>query len=89
MSLHVAIPSQFEALIRQKVASGEYGSVDEIVSVAMQLFAACDREAGQHQADLRRDIAAGLASGPATPWNLAEIKDAGRALRQQRHQSVP
>jgi antitoxin ParD1/3/4 len=78
MTMNINLTPQLEQLVRQKVSSGLYNSASEVVREALRLMAAEDRLRAVKLDHLRRDIREGFESGPATPWNVEEVKRAGR-----------
>lgn len=79
MGTNVNLTPQLEDMIRQKVSSGLYTSASEVVREALRLMSEQDQIRSAKLDQLRRDVQAGLESGPATPWDAAEIKRKGRA----------
>jgi antitoxin ParD1/3/4 len=84
MPLNVNLTPQLEKLVRQKVSSGRYNSASEVVREALRLMEAQDELRSLKLEQLRRDIREGLDSGPARPWNVAEVKREGRKLLKSR-----
>lgn len=78
MSINVNLTPKLEQLVRQKVESGMYNSVSEVVREALRLMEEQDRVRTSKFAQLQRDIQVGLASGPATPWNMDDMKRQGK-----------
>jgi antitoxin ParD1/3/4 len=78
MPINVNLTPELEGLIRQKVSSGRYNSASEVVREALRLMEAEDQLRAAKLAQLRHDIQEGLHSGPARPWNVAEMKREGR-----------
>lgn len=81
MGMNVNLTPQLEELVRQKVASGRYGSASEVVREALRLLQEQDQLREVRLAELRRDVQRGLDSGPAAPWDAAQVKREGRARR--------
>lgn len=88
MPMNVNLTPQLEALIKQKVASGLYGSASEVVREALRLMEEQDRIRAVKLEQLRQDIHEGLNSGESTPWDAEEIKRDGRERRAARKASV-
>jgi antitoxin ParD1/3/4 len=84
MPLNINLTPQLEKLVRQKVSSGRYNSASEVVREALRLMDAQDELRSLQLERLRRDIREGLDSGPARPWNMAEVKREGRKLLKNR-----
>ena len=78
MSINVNLTPELEGLIRQKVSSGRYNSASEVVREALRLMEAEDKLRAAKLQHLRYDIQEGLESGPARPWNVAQMKREGR-----------
>jgi len=68
--MNVHVPRHFEVWIEDQVASGRFGDPDQVVVEALRLLE--QREA--KIADLRAAVQAGLDSGPAEPWDFAELR---------------
>ena len=84
MPLNVNLTPELEALVRDKVASGYYGSASEVVREALRLMEERDQLRAAKLEQLRRDIQAGVNSGSAGDLDVAEIKRRGRARLTQR-----
>lgn len=78
MTMNINLTPQLEELVRQKVSSGLYNSASEVVREALRLMEAQDQLHAVKVERLRQDIREGLDSGPATPWDVAEMKREGR-----------
>ncbi len=78
MTININLTPQLEELVRHKVSSGLYNSVSEVVREALRMMEAQDQLRAVKLERLRQDIREGLESGPATPWNVAEMKQDGR-----------
>ena len=61
----IAMGDHFVEFARRKVESGEFGSTSEVVREAMRRYIAEDTKLDA----LRRDLQAGLDSGPARPFD--------------------
>jgi len=88
MPLNVNLTPQLESLVRQKVSSGRYNSASEVVREALRLMEAHDELRTLKLQQLRRDIRQGLDSGSPLPWNVTEIKCAGRKRLAARRASA-
>ena len=82
MGMNVNLTPQLEALVRQKVESGLYGSASEVVREALRLLEEQDRLRAARLEQLRQEVRAGLDSGPAASWDPKQVKHQGRARRQ-------
>ncbi|MFZ5562086.1 MAG: type II toxin-antitoxin system ParD family antitoxin [Pseudomonadota bacterium] len=81
MSINISLPPELENRVRQRVESGLYGSVSEVVREALRLLDSY--EASRHAAlsALRGDIEQGMAdreAGRVTGFDPAHIKQQGR-----------
>jgi antitoxin ParD1/3/4 len=88
MTMNINLTPQLEELVRQKVSTGLYNSASEVVREALRLMEAQDQLRAVKLETLRHDIREGLESGPATPWNVAEMKREGRKRLAMRQKSV-
>jgi antitoxin ParD1/3/4 len=66
----IALGPDLEAFARRKVASGEYGSISEVIRDAMRR--AVERDAKVEA--LRAAIQEGIDSGPPTPFDFEEFR---------------
>jgi len=90
MSLNVSLPVELENRVRERVASGMYGSASEVIREALRLFEAYQEAQSSSFAALRADLAVGLAdanAGQVGPLDAAEIKARGRATLAARRKS--
>ena len=81
MTMNINLTPQLEELVRRKVSSGLYNSASEVVREALRMMEAQDQVRSAKFDQLRRDIRVGLESGPATTWDVAEMKSEGRKRR--------
>jgi len=63
MPTSVALSAHFETFIREKVESGRYNNVSEVVRAGLRLLEDTERQQAIQLQALRADIAAGKASG--------------------------
>lgn len=82
--MNVSLTPQLEQLIKQKVETGMYHSSSEVIREALRLLDERDRFREMKLADLRREIQAGLDSGPATPWNVEEFLKEAHSRHEQK-----
>ncbi len=87
MTTNVNLSPQFESLVKQKVASGMYASVSEVVREALRLLDERDRLREAKLERLRQDIIDGINSGPPIPWDSEKIKEAGRTLLAKKREN--
>jgi len=78
MTMNINLTPQLEEIVRQKVSSGLYNSASEVIREALRIMEAQDQLRTIKLERLRQDIRDGMESGPATPWNVAEMKRVGR-----------
>ena len=78
MTMNINLTPQLEQLVREKVSSGRYTSASEVVREALRLMEETDQLRAMKLDQLRRDIREGIESGPATSWNVGEMKREGR-----------
>ena len=87
MTMNINLTPQLEELVREKVSSGLYNSASEVVREALRLMEAQDQLRAIKLKQLRRDLREGLESGPATPWNVEEVRRVGRRRLNSRLKS--
>ncbi|MFZ5617802.1 MAG: type II toxin-antitoxin system ParD family antitoxin [Pseudomonadota bacterium] len=73
-STSVTLGEHWEAFIRTQIESGRYATASEVLRESLRLM---ERREVRLSA-LRDAIAEGLASGPATPLDMNEIRKAAR-----------
>ena len=74
-------------LLQNKLATGLYESVNEILQEALRLLEERDQLYELQLTNLRNEIQQGINSGEATPLNIEAIKTRGRIrLAQQKIQ---
>lgn len=81
MDLKINLTPQHEEMVRQKIDSGLYSSVSDVVREALRMMDEKDQLEAAKLDQLRRDVQEGLSSGPSAVWDPAEVKAAGRAAR--------
>lgn len=79
--MNVNLTPHFESLIRDKVASGQYGSASEVIREALRLFEEQDKMRGYKLEQLRQAIQEGIDSGESTPWNTDDLLQEARNRR--------
>lgn len=84
MPTSVALGTHFEAFVKAQVASGRYNNVSEVVRDGLRLLQDQDDLRRSTLESLRADLQKGLASGPVTPLDMAEVKAEGQRLRARR-----
>ena len=78
MTININLTPQLEAMVRDKVAGGLYGSASEVVREALRLMQEQDQLRAMKLEQLRTDIRARLESGSAGELDVAAIKRRGR-----------
>jgi len=85
--MHVSLPPELEARVRQRVESGMYDSASEVIREALRLFEAYEQVKTAKLDSLRQDIAKGLSDAKndrAKEIDFASLKQQGRKLLQAR-----
>ena len=86
--MNVSLTPQLESYVKQKVTSGMYNSVSEVVREAIRLLEERDRMQAMKLEALRSDIQQGLDSlerGESKPLDIEAIKAKGRQMLQSRN----
>lgn len=81
--MNVSLTPQLESYVKQKVTSGMYNSVSEVVREAIRLLEERDRMQAMKLEALRGDIQLGLDSlerGESKPLDIESIKAKGRQM---------
>jgi antitoxin ParD1/3/4 len=60
--MNVTLTPEIERLIRDKVQTGRYSSASEVICEALRLLDECDQLTELHKNEIRKKIAAGMAS---------------------------
>jgi antitoxin ParD1/3/4 len=76
--MNISLTPQLEALVKNKVESGLYGSASEVMRDALRLLEVRDRRQFLRVEELRAEIKKGLDSGEPTPLDVSAIKARGR-----------
>ncbi|ASQ90461.1 CopG family transcriptional regulator [Prosthecochloris sp. GSB1] len=76
MPINVNLTPLLEKMVRDKVNSGLYTSASEVIREALRLMDEQDSIRKAKLDLLRKDIRAGMESGPAAVWNPDKIKKA-------------
>ena len=85
--MQITLNSHYEMLLQNKLATGLYESVNEILQEALRLLEERDQLYELQLTNLRNEIQQGINSGEATPLNIEAIKTRGRIrLAQQKIQ---
>ena len=84
MPTSVALGTHFEAFVKMQVASGRYNNTSEVVRDGLRLLEDQEDLRLAKLGWLRTELQKGLASGAATPLDMAEVKAEGQRLRASR-----
>ena len=76
--MNISLTPQLEALVKNKVESGLYGSASEVMRDALRLLEERDRRQFLRIEELRAEIKKGLDSGESSPLDVDAIKARGR-----------
>ncbi len=79
--MNVNLTPKLEAMVKEKLASGQYRSASEVIREALRLMGEQDQLRAAKLGQLRQAIQDGMRSGPATPWDAEEAKREGRRVR--------
>lgn len=85
--MNVSLTPQLERYVKQKVATGMYNSVSEVMREALRLLEEHDALKNMKLAALRRDLQEGideLDRGEGTPLNMDAIKAKARAMKENK-----
>lgn len=85
--MNVSLTPQLESYVKQKVASGMYNSVSEVMREALRLLEERDALKDMKLAALRCDLQDGideLERGEGTPLDMDEIKAKARVIKENR-----
>ena len=72
--MNVSLTKELEALVEKKVKSGFYHTASEVVRDALRLLEERDRLYTHRLLELRKEIKKGLESGPATLFDVTNLK---------------
>ena len=73
--MNVSLTPELEAFIQHQVEAGTYRSASEVVRQALRLLLDSEHERHARLSALRRDIQAGLDSGPPEPYDRQAFLD--------------
>ncbi|WP_250656944.1 type II toxin-antitoxin system ParD family antitoxin [Alkalimarinus coralli] len=85
--MNVSLTPQLERYVKEKVTSGMYNSVSEVMREALRLLEERDAVKEMKLEALRRDLQEGIVEldrGEGSPLNMDEIKAKARAMRDKR-----
>jgi antitoxin ParD1/3/4 len=81
--MQVLLTPELERFVAEKVASGRFTSMADVVAAALSLLKEQDDLEVAELEDLKRQIAVGLEQidrGEVGPWDVEEMKSEGRKL---------
>jgi antitoxin ParD1/3/4 len=81
MPMNISLTPHLEKMIREKISSGSYNSVSEVVREALRLLEQEDQLRVLKLQKLRQDIHEGLESGPSQVFDVKHFKRAAREKR--------
>lgn len=87
MSINVSLPPELEARVRQRVASGMYGSASEVIREALRLFEAYEQMKTSRLDSLRHDLTKDLNDvkyGRTRGVDFESLKQQSRQILQTR-----
>ena len=76
--MNISLNPHFEELIKNKIESGLYNSVSEVIREALRLLEERDQVRELRLEELRREIQKGIDSGEPTSLDIEAIKARGR-----------
>ena len=76
--MHVSLTQELEDLVKRQVESGRYHSSSEVVREALRLWEEQANLRELRMKQLRKDIQAGVDSGPSKRLDFEDIKKRGR-----------
>jgi antitoxin ParD1/3/4 len=77
--MHVSLTPELEALVKHYVQTGRYHSSSEVVREALRLWQEYEELRVLRMEHLKKEIQAGLDSGPADDLDFKDVKKRGRA----------
>jgi antitoxin ParD1/3/4 len=81
--MQISLPSNLQAFVKEKMASGRYKSADEVIAEALKVLKNVEHWLPSAEDDLRREIWLGLRDldeGKVSKWDVEEMK---RRLRER------
>jgi antitoxin ParD1/3/4 len=79
MNMNISLPEELASYVKDKVATGRYGSSSEVVREALRLMEKLEREEMEKLQFLRQAWQAGIESGDAGEVDFGELKRSARA----------
>ena len=77
--MQITIEPHYEKLLKNKLASGLYETVGEVINEALRLLEERDQLYELQLKNLKTEIQSGIDSGEATPLDIEAIKVRGHA----------
>ncbi len=75
--MQIALSTEQERYVREKLATGKYSSADEVVAEAFRVLRNVEKMLPSAEDDLRREIQLALddvENGRVSDWNVDELK---------------
>src|SRR5579863_10292496 len=79
MNMNISIPKELANFVKEKVATGRYGSSSEVVREALRLMEKTEQQDAEKLSWLRQAWKEGLDSGDAGEIDFASLKTQARA----------
>ena len=79
MNMNVSLPEELANFVKDKVATGRYGSSSEVVREALRLMEKIEQQQAEKLALLRQAWKEGVDSGDAGEIDLATLRKEARA----------
>jgi antitoxin ParD1/3/4 len=79
MNMNVSLPEELAKFIKDKVATGRYGSSSEVVREALRLMEKTEQQEAEGRVSLRQAWKEGIDSGDAAEIDFAAVKRQARA----------
>jgi len=85
--MHISLTPELETLVKKHVGTGRYHSSSEVVREALRLWEEHETLRELRMDQLRKDIQAGLDSGPSKPLDFEDVKKRGRQRLKKQKES--
>lgn len=76
--MSIKLPADLERYVAEKMSSGQYASIDELIAQALLVLRNVERVLPSAEDDLRREIDLGLQDieeGRVSEWDVEELKE--------------
>jgi antitoxin ParD1/3/4 len=85
--MNVSLPEELATYVKEKVATGRYGSSSEVVREALRLMEKTEQREAERLASLRQAWKEGVDSGNAGDIDFGDVKRQARArLHASKHE---